>query len=56
MTLHWKYNNGVDCQSIVEKELSLSGIQVPLYEEDMTKFGGEKFFQLGEFSGYLIIK
>ena len=56
MTLHWKYMNGVDCTSIVQKELSLSGIQIPLYEEDILKYGGEKFFQFGEFSGYIINK
>ena len=56
MTLHWKYMNGVDCKDIIEKELSLSGIQIPLYAEDILKYGGEKFFQFGEFSGYIIMK
>ena len=56
MTLHWKYSNGVNCEEIIYKELSLSGIQIPLYEEDIVKYGGEKFFQFGEFSGYIIMK
>lgn len=56
MTLYWKYNNGVKCSNIIEKELSLSGIQIPLYEKDMGKLNAQKFFQFGEFSGYIITK
>lgn len=56
MTLHWKYNNGVNCDEIIHKELSLSGVQIPLYEDDVLKYGAEKFFQFGEFSGYIIMK
>ena len=56
MTLHWKYSNGVNCEEIIHKELSLSGIQIPLYEDDVLKYGAEKFFQFGEFSGYIIMK
>lgn len=55
MTLYWKYNNGANCEDIIHKELSLSGIQIPLYEGDVLKYGAEKFFQFGEFSGYIIM-
>ncbi len=57
LTLYWKYRNGVNCDLIIEKELSLSGIQIPLYENDILVLGSaQKFFQFGEFSGYVIEK
>jgi tRNA (cmo5U34)-methyltransferase len=56
MTINWKFNNGVSCDSIVEKELSLSGIQIPLYHTDIEYYRAQKFFQFGEFSGYVISK
>ena len=54
LTLWWKHNNKVDGNMIVEKELSLSGVQVPIYKHELGEC--EQFFQFGEFAGFVIHK
>jgi tRNA (cmo5U34)-methyltransferase len=50
MTMRQKIASGEDAQSILDKELSLSGVQRPLGSEYAD---GEKFFQIGEFHGII---
>lgn len=54
-TLYWKYCNGVNCDDIVKKEISLSGIQIPLSHSDLPE-NSKQFFKFGEFEGYVIQK
>jgi len=53
MTLRQKLSAGETEKDILDKELSLSGIQRPL---DSRFAIGEQFFQIGEFRGYIISK
>jgi tRNA (cmo5U34)-methyltransferase len=48
-----KLNNGVDSRQILNKELSLSGIQIPLYYKELPGNPVE-FFRIGDFRGYVI--
>ena len=50
MTMRQKIAGGEDAQSVIDKELSLSGVQRPLGAEYMK---GERFFQIGEFQGII---
>lgn len=55
LTWHWKLTGGATFDEIVKKELSLSGVQRPLNENELiTEFGAKQFFKLGEFSGWVI--
>lgn len=51
MTMKQKLESGESADSILSKELSLSGIQRPL---DKTYEKGRQFFQAGEFRGYIL--
>ena len=51
MTLRQKLSAGESKEGIINKELSLSGIQRPL---DYSDIDGKRFFQVGEFSGFVI--
>jgi len=50
MTMRQKIASGEDAQSILDKELSLSGVQRPL-DKQYTEF--VRFFQIGEFQGII---
>lgn len=50
MTMRQKIASGENAQSIIDKELSLSGVQRPLSSEYAK---GERFFQIGEFQGII---
>lgn len=50
MTMDYKLQSGVSPDSIVNKELSLAGIQIPV-DPDMFS-GWTRFFQFGEFHGW----
>jgi tRNA (cmo5U34)-methyltransferase len=50
MTLRQKLNSGVSPEEIIEKELSLSGVQRPLSSKYKTD---SCFFKVGEFEGYI---
>ena len=55
MTWKWKLSGGATYEEVVKKELSLSGVQRPLNEEELvSKFNAKQFFKLGEFSGWVI--
>ena len=53
LSMRWKIDNGVDPKKILEKELSLAGYQRPINPAILTP-AAKKFFQLGEFSGWVI--
>lgn len=55
LTMYWKLKNGATPENIMEKELSLSGIQRPI-DVDSLPIGAKLFFQLGEFKGWVIEK
>jgi len=52
LTLYWKLKNGAKAEDVLNKELSLSGVQRPI---NMPK-NAKQFFQLGEFKGWVIEK
>jgi tRNA (cmo5U34)-methyltransferase len=56
LTMYWKLKNGAKPEDIIDKELSLSGVQRPLDEDLLRMFGAKQFFQLGEFKGWVIEK
>lgn len=53
LTLHGKVINGASYQHIVEKELSLAGVQRPI-EPEIVGSDAVQWFQYGEFAGWLI--
>lgn len=55
LTLAGKVASGVDANEILQKELSLSGIQRPI-SRDIFPFVYYEFFRFGEFSGFIIEK
>jgi tRNA (cmo5U34)-methyltransferase len=52
LTLDWKLKNGATPEQIITKELSLSGVQRPMTEDEL--IGGREFFKFGEFVGWVI--
>jgi tRNA (cmo5U34)-methyltransferase len=56
LTMYWKLKNGAHPEDIINKELSLSGIQRPLNADLLHCFRAKQFFQLGEFKGWVIEK
>jgi tRNA (cmo5U34)-methyltransferase len=52
MTMRQKMSSGEKPKEILDKELSLSGIQRPLGSEFEV---GDQFFQIGEFKGFIIV-
>jgi tRNA (cmo5U34)-methyltransferase len=56
LTMYWKLKNGANPEDIINKELSLSGVQRPLSAELLRCFSAKQFFQLGEFKGWVIEK
>lgn len=52
LTMYWKLKNGAKAEDILNKELSLSGIQRPI----TLPLSAKQFFQLGEFKGWVIEK
>ena len=55
LTLAGKKASGTNADEIIEKELSLSGVQRPITEDQLA---GDfiNWFKFGDFSGYLIEK
>jgi tRNA (cmo5U34)-methyltransferase len=53
LTLDWKLKNGATAKEIINKELSLSGVQRPMTKEEVN---GKEFFRFGEFVGWVIEK
>ena len=54
MAMRLKKSAGVKCEEIVEKELSLSGIQRPLRFEEINQYQPTEFFRVGEFRGFIL--
>lgn len=54
LTLSNKIAAGCSCDDIVQKELSISGVQRPMKTEDLIHF--TKWLQVGEFAGYIFEK
>lgn len=45
-----------DAKKILEKELSLSGVQFPMLETELDIFVSHKIFQVGHFKGFICFK
>jgi len=57
LTMYWKLKNGAEPADIIDKELSLSGIQRPInFDAVFNDIPTKQFFQLGEFKGWVIEK
>jgi len=54
MTMRQKLDHGVSAEEIVDKELSLSGVQRPLKIEEIEEFSSSEFFRVGEFRGFIL--
>lgn len=52
LTLDWKLKNGATPEQIITKELSLSGVQRPMTNDEL--ICGREFFKFGEFVGWVI--
>lgn len=53
LTMAGKIANGATAEDVIAKELSLEGLQRPLSGYSMNQLG-ERFFQYGEFAGWVI--
>lgn len=56
MTMRQKLDCGVDAEEIIDKELSLTGVQRPLRIEEIDGFKYSEFFRVGEFRGFILSK
>jgi tRNA (cmo5U34)-methyltransferase len=56
LTLAEKIEAGADHAKVLEKELSLMGIQRPLPCGFIEDFGGKEFFRFGDFAGWVVEK
>lgn len=56
ITMRGKLDRGVSAEEIVDKELSLSGVQRPLKASELSLFDASEFFRFGEFRGYILTK
>jgi tRNA (cmo5U34)-methyltransferase len=54
MTLAEKLYSGADPKRILEKELSLAGVQRPLDEKIFRELDAVEFFRFGDFAGYVV--
>lgn len=54
MTMRQKLESGVSHEDIVDKELSLSGVQRPMRLSELDKFSLSEFFRVGEFRGFIL--
>jgi hypothetical protein len=52
----WKTKQGASAEDIVKKELSLAGSQRPINEHSLLPAPFTKFFQMGEFCGWIVEK
>jgi tRNA (cmo5U34)-methyltransferase len=57
LTLQGKINQGVQAQEIIDKELSLQGVQRPLrFNQLFDEYNPRQFFRFGEFQGIMLEK
>jgi len=54
ITMRQKLDCGVDAEEIVDKELSLAGVQRPLQVRELCDFYSTEFFRVGEFRGFIL--
>jgi len=54
MTMRQKLDSGVAAEEIVDKELSLAGVQRPLRLSELEEFDSTEFFRVGEFRGFIL--
>lgn len=54
ITMRQKLDCGVDADEIVDKELSLAGVQRPLQVRELCDFYSTEFFRVGEFRGFIL--
>jgi tRNA (cmo5U34)-methyltransferase len=54
LTIAGKVSTGVPADEIVQKELSLSGVQRPIAEGHLGLDGRFEFWRFGEFAGWII--
>jgi tRNA (cmo5U34)-methyltransferase len=54
LTLAEKLFAGADAKRILEKELSLAGVQRPLNQKVFQELDAVEFFRFGDFAGYII--
>ena len=52
LTWYWKIQQGAQAEDIVNKEMSLAGVQIPIDEEMLDD--AKEFFRMGEFAGWVI--
>lgn len=57
LTTQMKLDAGVSAEEILEKDLSLSGVQIPVNPyELLAMYDAKPFFRVGEFAGWIIEK
>ncbi len=54
MTLEAKRNAGANAQSVLDKEVSLAGVQRPVCHELLQSFRAVEFFRFADFGGYIV--
>lgn len=54
LTWHWKMEQKASSIDIVNKEMSLAGVQIPINKECLKN--AKEFFRMGEFAGWVIEK
>lgn len=52
LTFDWKLKNGASPAAVIDKELSLSGVQRPMTIDELPN--AKEFFRLGEFVGWVL--
>jgi len=52
LTWHWKIQQGAEAEDIINKEMSLVGVQIPI--DNYFLDDAKEFFRMGEFAGWVI--
>jgi tRNA (cmo5U34)-methyltransferase len=52
LTWHWKIQQGAEAEDIINKEMSLAGVQIPI--DNYFLDDAKEFFRMGEFAGWVI--
>ena len=52
LTWHWKIQQGAEAEDIINKEISLAGVQIPM--DNYFLDDAKEFFRMGEFAGWVI--
>jgi tRNA (cmo5U34)-methyltransferase len=52
LTWHWKIQQGAEAEDIINKEMSLAGVQIPM--DNYFLDDAKEFFRMGEFAGWVI--